>query len=153
MRQAFDIHTGAFTEMHELIHQLCGAGRIHAIQKARTAAGLLFREGFCATWTRTWQYRRSAAGKVLSKLGYDLICLVELYPVADSQLEALDNVKVMEIGPIDRRAVNDHILKLAGDGYHAGAGSGQFKAEELAFIQRIRPFEGHNAVFVMACCA
>ena len=65
-------------------------------------------------------------------------------------MKALDNVEIVEIGTINCCAVNHHILELSGDGYHAGAGGGQLKAEELGFIQLIRPLERHYAIFMMA---
>ena len=79
-----------------------------------------------------------------------MICLVNPNSVADPQSETFNDIQVMQISMIDGCAVNDHILELSGDGYHAGAGGGQFKAEELGFIQFISPFERHYAIFMMA---
>lgn len=58
--------------------------------------------------------------------------------------------RFVEIGTINCGAVDNHILELAGDGYHAGAGRSKLEAEELGFIQFISPLERHDAVFVMA---
>ena len=139
--------------MYELVHQLRRAVGVHAIQKACAAGGFLLDNRLSTAGADAWERRRTAAREVLSKLGYDLICLVELNLIADPQLEALNDVEVVKISTVHRGAVNDHIPKLAGDGYHAGAGGSKLKAEKLGFIQLVSPLERHDAVLVMACCS
>ena len=79
-----------------------------------------------------------------------MVCFIDLNPVAGPQLKVLDNVEIVEIGTINCGAVDNHILELAGDGYHAGAGRSKLEAKKLGFVQLIRPLERHDAVFVMA---
>ena len=70
--------------------------------------------------------------------------------IAHAELEALENIKVVQVGTADSRPIHLDRLKQAGDTYHTGPGGGKLYAEELGGVQLVLPLEGNQAVFMMA---
>jgi hypothetical protein len=83
-------------------------------------------------------------------LGNDPVRFVDFHPVADSQTEAVQDVQIVQISPVDRCAVNDHIFEHAGQADHARAGRGRFEFQEGCFEQLVFPFQRNQPILMVS---
>ena len=92
----------------------------------------------------------TALGVVLRNLGDDHIRLIDGYLVPRSQQQLHEDVQVMQVGVVDSSTVDLHVIEHAGEADHAGPGGGHLQGAEHRLIERIRPFQGHQPVLMVA---
>ena len=148
--QTLDVHPGLLAEVGELPYQLgCTQSIFTEKLPCSTRAGS-DHQGLPAAWTGHGQHIGIASGVVACNLGDDLVGLVDLNLIANTQLETLEDVQIVQIASGNLRTIDGHRLKQARDAHHTGSGGCQIHTEEPGLGQVILPFQCDHTVLVMA---